>query len=119
MISKTLLLTSVPWPVFVLAAWLLTILVIATMVYGIAKAAINKTDARDLPAVLTALTGLVKGVTRSVGQVSGTQIPGQGPTAPAQDAQPSAQGAAILAQTNGTSGQTGIAGIGATTEAAQ
>lgn len=61
-------LETVPWPVVLLcASWLLTVVIVAVLVHAIAKAAINKTDARDLPTVLTTIVQLVSGVTRSIG----------------------------------------------------
>ncbi|GII81929.1 hypothetical protein Sru01_69110 [Sphaerisporangium rufum] len=56
-------LASVPWPVWLIAAWLMSLAVICLTLYAIVKTAINKTDARDLPAVLSASAELVKSVT--------------------------------------------------------
>jgi hypothetical protein len=63
-------LDSLPWPVLLLGAWLATVMVVAVLAYGIAKAAINKTDARDLPAVLTALTQVVGGITGPLDRIA-------------------------------------------------
>ncbi|MEV6867462.1 hypothetical protein AB0M44_41535 [Streptosporangium subroseum] len=61
-----------PWPVLLVGTWLATVVVIALLAYAIAKAAINKTDARDLPTVLTALTQLLGGLTRPINRALAT-----------------------------------------------
>jgi hypothetical protein len=40
-------LTSVPWPVLLIGAWLTAIMISALLFHAIAKAAINKTDASN------------------------------------------------------------------------
>ncbi|MDP9848145.1 hypothetical protein [Streptosporangium lutulentum] len=64
MFPRSSSLTALPWPVLLIGAWLATIAVIALLVYAIAKAAINKTDARDLPTVLPVLAQLLGGLAR-------------------------------------------------------
>lgn len=57
-------LTAAPWPVLMLGAWIMTVVVMAVLLYGIVKAAINKADARDLSSVLIAVAELAKVVVR-------------------------------------------------------
>lgn len=55
-----------PWLVLLLATWLLTVVAVAAVMYLIAKAAIDKTDPRDLPAVLSALAPVLHSTARLV-----------------------------------------------------
>ena len=55
-------LASAPWPLLVIGAWIITVMVVAALIYAISKAAINKSDAADLPQVLTALAPLLGGM---------------------------------------------------------
>ncbi|GAA3120156.1 hypothetical protein GCM10010466_08750 [Planomonospora alba] len=95
--------TSLPWPVFLLAAWFGTVLVISYVVCAIAKAAINKADARDLPNVLTALAQVLRGIVRPLSQAFS-------PAQSSLDSPASAQDGGSPEQTNGQGGEP--AGIG-------
>jgi hypothetical protein len=55
-------LAAVPWPVLVVGAWVITVMVVAALIYAISKAAINKSDAASLPQVLAALTPFLGGM---------------------------------------------------------
>lgn len=59
---------SVPWPLLAIGAWITTVVILAALVYGITKAAINKSNAENLPQVLTAVTQLLNGVTSVFGR---------------------------------------------------
>jgi hypothetical protein len=52
--------------VFVVGTWVLTVLIIAWLIRGIARAAINKADAKDLPQVLATLAPMLGGLVRTV-----------------------------------------------------
>lgn len=67
---------AVPALVLVLIAWAAVTALVAFLLYRLAKAAINKTDARDVPRVLSAFAELVKCFTGTRGQ--GLTIPPQG-----------------------------------------
>lgn len=57
-------LASLPWPVLVIGAFLATVLVIALLLYAIARAAINKADTRDLPNVLAEIAQMIRSIIR-------------------------------------------------------
>ncbi|WP_242911502.1 hypothetical protein [Actinomadura terrae] len=61
-----LLLDAVPWAVLLVIAWPLTAVITYVLRCRIARAAINKSDARDLPQVLTALGPLLSDTSTSV-----------------------------------------------------
>jgi hypothetical protein len=63
---------SVPLPLL-LVTWMVTVVIVSTLVYAIAKAAINKADARDLPQVIAALAPLLAGLANSLTRVPGTR----------------------------------------------
>ena len=65
-------LASAPWPVLLVGAWLLTIMIIATVIYLIARSVIHKSDPRDLPEVLRALAPLLTGTARSLNKLPGS-----------------------------------------------
>ncbi|RSN48286.1 hypothetical protein [Actinomadura sp. WAC 06369] len=95
-------LASLPWPVLLVGTWLFTVVVIAAVIYRIAKAAINKTDARDLPNVLIALAPLLTGTARSLTRLPGPAVT-QLPTDPAASPAPIPQN---VEQAPGSGGQT-------------
>jgi hypothetical protein len=70
------------WLVAVLGVWALVAALIAFLLYRLAKTAIHKTDARDVPKVLSAFTELVKCFRRSA--LTPPQLPFSFP-APAAD----------------------------------
>lgn len=87
-----------PWPVLLTCAWLFTVVVIAALIYLIARAVIDKTDPRDLPAVLTALSPLLIGMARSL-----NRLPSLGANLPPTD--PTAHDAQVDAQASGAAGE--------------
>jgi hypothetical protein len=89
-------LTSVPWPVLLIGAWLIAIMTSALLFHAIAKAAINKTDASNLPQVLAALAPLLGGMMRLL-----TRIPGR-PSFPTDPASTQTQGIGQQAQETST-----------------
>lgn len=64
---------AIPWPVLIAGAWLATVLVIAVLLYSIAKAAINKTEARDIPRLAPGLMQVLANLTRPLTRTYGSQ----------------------------------------------
>lgn len=96
-------LASLPWPVLVLGALLATILVVALLLYAVARAAINKADARDLPNVLAEIGQMIRSIIRPLNRaLHAAQVP------PSTSTPMSAQGVGTLDQTGGQ----GIGGTG-------
>ncbi|MER5624277.1 hypothetical protein ABT061_24900 [Streptosporangium sp. NPDC002544] len=98
-------LVSLPWPVLVVGTFLATILVIALLLYAIARAAINKADARDLPNVLAEIGQMIRSIIRPLHRaLHAAQLPSNA------GAPMSAQGVGTLEQTGGQgTGETGAA----------
>ncbi|MBG0819056.1 hypothetical protein [Planomonospora sp. ID82291] len=57
-------LVSTPWPILLVGAFLFIVLVVAFLLYAIAKAAINKADAQDLPHVLAEIAQMIRSTAR-------------------------------------------------------
>jgi hypothetical protein len=52
-----------PWLV---SAWIATVVIVATLIYLLARAVLGKTDPQRLPEVLRALTPLLNGIARTL-----------------------------------------------------
>jgi len=59
-------LDSVPWPVLMLGAWVTTVFIVAWLIRGIARAAINKANSQDLAQVLAALAPMLGALARTL-----------------------------------------------------
>jgi hypothetical protein len=89
-------LASLPWPVILACACLTTVLVVAFLLYAIARAAINKADSHDLPKVLAELGQMIRGIIRPLHRaLHAAQNPLNA------DASMSAQSVGVSAQTGG------------------
>lgn len=55
--------TALPW---LAAAWIVTVVVVATLIYLIVHAVLGKTEPQRLPEVICALGPLIKGVAQSL-----------------------------------------------------
>ena len=58
--------SALPWLV---TAWIVTVVVVATLIYLIAREVLIRTDPHDLPEVLRALAPLLKGIARALGKL--------------------------------------------------
>ena len=58
--------SAVPWLV---AGWIATVVVVAVLVYMIAREVLRKTDPQNLPEVLRALTPLLNVITRALAKL--------------------------------------------------
>jgi hypothetical protein len=65
-VSPSLPAAALPWLV---TGWILTILVVAVLIYLIFREVIRKTDPQSLPEVLRALTPLLNGVARALSKL--------------------------------------------------
>ncbi len=66
MIPSSSAVSALPWLV---AAWIVTVVVVAVLIYLIAREVLRKTDPQSLPEVLRALTPLLNGVARALGKL--------------------------------------------------
>ena len=57
---------ALPWLV---AAWIATVVVVAALIYLIARGVLSKTDPQRLPEVLRALTPLLNGIAKTMTQL--------------------------------------------------
>jgi hypothetical protein len=69
--------SALPWLV---AAWIVTVVVVSLLIYLIAREVLRKTDPQSLPEVLRALTPLLNGVARALGKLpigssAGNELP--------------------------------------------
>ncbi|MET7339232.1 hypothetical protein [Nonomuraea sp. NPDC005650] len=79
MLSRTFDIATLPVPVLMVSAWIITIAIVSLLARSIIKTVINKADAQDLPRVLTALAPILRGVTNSLAQ-SPNGVLGTGPS---------------------------------------
>jgi hypothetical protein len=63
MSPSSLTATALPWLV---VAWIVTIVVVAALIYLIMRAVLSRTEPQRLPEVLRALTPLLRGVTQAL-----------------------------------------------------
>ncbi len=68
--------SALPWLV---TAWIGTVVVVAALIYLIARAVLGKTDPQKLPEVLRALTPLLNGVARALTQLPTSLSPDERP----------------------------------------